>query len=820
MHRFATVVPSAPLVRHVLRGAQWAAALAAVLAVIPAAAADHGGIHLCRIARPDGIVMTVELFGYELDEARAVQRRGYDAALADWQAGAREWADIVKQEEYPVPKPVEPQVEVLEELTGRSDEERAAARDRRRAEVERWNACTVGDLHGHAAARVIRADQVAAAMHQELDCFARAMVRWAEARARGGEELAGRSPVTPKLVTLAEGLATAAEAQPKVDEANAALAAAREQAGTPAPDANPASGFKAARTRWPGFVTIYHGSNWNADETFVTAIKEAHYAASGCAEWQVEQCAKRGLNAFAFLWAHEAGTVPAKFRNDDTVLCYYLGDRIKPSKWGAWAGLEAAAYAADPFHPAVFSMSPQSWGGIDLYFPVVRGRAVEYYHYHWDGNRKPQDHFVYLELYRQQSAAHGDLPIVRLLESRVEDMRKTGQTVFTSLAYGVRGFQYGGGLFDGNQRDARGVPTPNDFGKAAARINKAVAAFAPALRRCRNLDVFQTAPLPPWGREAPAGHWVRPEGSDVVLGEFTDRYDRYLVLANRDAFNPHDATLRFTEDGLQVSRVDVESGSWQDLTAARGDGGGSTVTVPLEAGGGALVRVVGHRDPPEISAPAEFVGQALVRMAAANPRDTIRYTLDGSAPTERSPAYAGPVEIGATATVRAITVNARGGTSAAAEAACTRVEPKTVAGKQLGPGIAYDSYEGAWTKLPDFAALQPVGRGVRSDIALAASRRIDNFALRFRGHFEIAQGGGHTFTLGSDDGSRLVIDGETVLDNDGVHGVVTQNKTVELAPGWHALELVYFQGVGGSGLSLSCTGPDGKPLPLTFWCAP
>jgi len=143
-----------------------------------------------------------------------------------------------------------------------------------------------------------------------------------------------------------------------------------------------------------------------------------------------------------------------------------------------------------------------------------------------------------------------------------------------------------------------------------------------------------------------------------------------------------------------------------------------------------------------------------------------------------------------------------------------------VDGKQLGPGIAYDYYEGAWTKLPDFATLEPAGRGVRPDIALAASRRLDNFALRFRGHVEITRGGSHTFTLGSDDGSRLVIDGETVLDNDGVHGVVTQNKTVELAAGWHAVELVYFQGVGGSGLSLSCTGPDGMPLPLTFWSVP
>jgi len=816
MHRLPHAVTLDPLVSPARGPTTWAAAIVAALVVAPAVAADHGGIHLCRITRPDGIVMTVELFGYELDEARAVQRRAHQAALADWQAGAREWADIVRQGDYPVPKPVEPRVEVLEELTGKSDEERAAARDRRRAEVERFSACTVGDLHGHAAARVIRADQVASARHQELDCFARAMVRWAEARARGGEEVAGRSPVLPTLVTLAEGLATAAEAQPKVDEANAALAAAREKAGTPAPDANPASAFKAARTRWPGFVTIYHGANWNADETFVTAIQEAHYAASGCAEWQVEQCAKRGLHAFTFLWAHEAGTVPGKFRDDDAVLCYYLGDRIKPSKWGTWAALEAAAYGIDPHHPAVFSMSPQSWGGIEVYFPIVRGRAIEYYHYHWDAGRKPHHHFLYLELYRQQSAANGHAPIVRLLETRAEDMRKTSQTVFTSLAYGVRGFQYGGGLFDVNHRDARGVPTPNDLGRAAAGINQTIRAFAPVFERARNVDVHHTEPLPPGGRAAPPDHWVRPVGPELVVGEFADRRDHYLVVANRDAFQPHEATLVFTDSGLAVARMNEESGVWEDLPLGAAEGGGA-VKLNLEAAGCDLLRVVGHQRPPAISGPAEFIGRAVVRVTSPCRDGAIHYTLDGSPPTASSPAYAGPIQLDASATVRAVFVGAAGGVSRPVEVTCRRIEPRSFDGKTLGPGVRYDYYEGAWTALPDFERLKSAARGIAPAVSLGPARRVDNYGLRFSGYLELPQAGTYTFTLASDDGARLTIDGGTAIEMDGVHGVVTQHKALELAAGWHRLDVVYFQGVGGSDLRLTCEGPGLAVGPPQLW---
>ena len=277
-------------------------------------------------------------------------------------------------------------------------------------------------------------------------------------------------------------------------------------------DPNPPSVKKAKKVKWPGLVTIYHGHNWGADEKYVTAIKEANYGATGVAAWQIKHAAKRGLKAFVFLWAHEAKTVPAQVKDEDAVLCYYLGDRIPPNRWGTWAALEKQAYAGDPYHPAVFSMAPRAWGGIERYFPVVRGRAVEYYHYHWDANRAPHMHFAYLEQYRRESAKHGNMPIIRLLETRAEDMRKTSQTIFTSLAYGVRGFQYGGGMFDTNKRDKRGVPTPNKYGKAAFVINQAVKAFSPVFEKARSVDVFHTLPLPPGTKEAPKDYWVRPAG--------------------------------------------------------------------------------------------------------------------------------------------------------------------------------------------------------------------------------------------------------------------------------------------------------------------
>jgi len=263
-------------------------------------------------------------------------------------------------------------------------------------------------------------------------------------------------------------------------------------------DPNPPSKVKMNRAKWPGLVTIFHGVNWGKDRKYITAIKEAHYGASGAATFQIAEVNKRGLRAFVFVWPHEVtkDKIPAKYRRNKGVLGYFMSDRIHPGRWGTWAGYERAAYELDPYHPAIFTMTPRAWGGIDRYLPVTRARLIEYYHYHWDGNRSPHNHFVYLEMYRKESAKHGHVPICRVLETRPEDMRKTSQTIFTSLAYGVRGFRYGGALFDQKKRDKRGVPTQNKFGKAAARINRAIKAFSPIFKTARSVDVFQARRRP------------------------------------------------------------------------------------------------------------------------------------------------------------------------------------------------------------------------------------------------------------------------------------------------------------------------------------
>ena len=368
-------------------------------------------------------------------------------------------------------------------------------------------------------------------------------------------------------------------------------------------DPNPPSKVKMKVAKWPGLVTIFHGVNWGDDKKYITAIKEAHFGASGAAAFQIDDVAKRGLRVFVFVWPFEITDkkkqLPAKLRKNKAILGYFMSDRIPPNRWGTWAHYEKCAYEFDPYHPAVFTMTPRAWGGIDRYLPVTRARFIEYYHYHWDGGRSPHNHFAYLEMYRKESAKHGYVPIGRVVETRPEDMRKTSQTVFTSLAYGVRGFRYGGALFDTKKRDKRGVPTPNKFGKAAKRINMAIKAFSPIFRTARSVDVFQTPPLPPGTKEAPKDYWVRPSGEHVVLGEFADKRKRFLVLANRDHTKDHVATLTFSETDIKLYRMGKKSGKWRAVKLEKHEEGegeekkeGLVAKITMEAGGGELLGVV------------------------------------------------------------------------------------------------------------------------------------------------------------------------------------------------------------------------------------
>ncbi|MFE9169827.1 family 16 glycoside hydrolase [Streptomyces kebangsaanensis] len=83
----------------------------------------------------------------------------------------------------------------------------------------------------------------------------------------------------------------------------------------------------------------------------------------------------------------------------------------------------------------------------------------------------------------------------------------------------------------------------------------------------------------------------------------------------------------------------------------------------------------------------------------------------------------------------------------------------------------------------------------------------DNFVTETSGYLNVPRDGSYSFRLTSDDGSRLAIDGDTVIDHDGLHGSEPKDGTVHLAAGLHPLRIDHFERDGDQQLRLAWKPP-------------
>lgn len=90
----------------------------------------------------------------------------------------------------------------------------------------------------------------------------------------------------------------------------------------------------------------------------------------------------------------------------------------------------------------------------------------------------------------------------------------------------------------------------------------------------------------------------------------------------------------------------------------------------------------------------------------------------------------------------------------------------------------------------------------------AAGINADRFSARYRGHMKARSSGTHLFYLTSDDGARMFIDGEKVLDAWYDHGPVTEVYACEMEAGSeHEIVVEYYENTNSATLKLSCVEP-------------
>lgn len=188
----------------------------------------------------------------------------------------------------------------------------------------------------------------------------------------------------------------------------------------------------------------------------------------------------------------------------------------------------------------------------------------------------------------------------------------------------------------------------------------------------------------------------------------------------------------------------------------------------------------------------------------------LRFTVDGSIPTFQSPRYEKGVLLNKTTLIKARFFSKDGlYLSDVFEKTYVKEVPRpALTIKKKEAGLKYSYYEGNFTQLPDFNKLTALKTGVAKDfnIEALAAPRTDHYAVTYDGLLEIPQDGIITFYTYSDDGSKLYIDNELVVNNDGSHDATLKRGQIALKAGLHSIRIEYFEDFLGQELRVGYEG--------------
>ncbi|MCK4747932.1 MAG: hypothetical protein KAT15_12870 [Bacteroidales bacterium] len=125
----------------------------------------------------------------------------------------------------------------------------------------------------------------------------------------------------------------------------------------------------------------------------------------------------------------------------------------------------------------------------------------------------------------------------------------------------------------------------------------------------------------------------------------------------------------------------------------------------------------------------------------------------------------------------------------------------------LTQGLNYDYFERFFVTTGDLDKVSPLESGVTENFTIGIAGKETYFGFRYSGFINAPKDGIYTFYLESNDGSRLFIDGEEIIENDANHGAIEEQGSVGLKAGLHEILLTYFQCGGGKKLKVSWEGP-------------
>ena len=186
----------------------------------------------------------------------------------------------------------------------------------------------------------------------------------------------------------------------------------------------------------------------------------------------------------------------------------------------------------------------------------------------------------------------------------------------------------------------------------------------------------------------------------------------------------------------------------------------------------------------------------------AIPHSEIRYTLNGKIPDQYSDLYQNPLTIKQNRTLKVIAFSDGLIQSDEATENVKAYQWKNpVKNIKKNDGLLLSVFEANVKSVDELEKFSPVKTAIVQKISLTDTTKKEHVGLVYNGLISITADNIYDFYLSSDDGSKLWIDGE-LLVNDGLHGNEEKAMKVALKKGLHQLKLAYFQGTGGAALEL------------------
>lgn len=201
-----------------------------------------------------------------------------------------------------------------------------------------------------------------------------------------------------------------------------------------------------------------------------------------------------------------------------------------------------------------------------------------------------------------------------------------------------------------------------------------------------------------------------------------------------------------------------------------------------------------------------FKKEREVKLACDTKESEIYYTINGSAPTNKSLLYKEPFVVKNSTKVRMIAYK-EDQESLPSMARIIKIgEIEKVYLKDVQPGLRYKYTHGIYRMVNDMLDVKPLKTGIHPQFNIELREKEQFFSFDFEGYINIPKDGEYTFYLATNDGGRLYIDNIMLLNNDGLHPVVEIKKPIMLKAGFHPISVKYFQEGGRNGLKVSWEG--------------